>query len=267
MTEAAVVTAEQSIPPMVPVDLLTVAINKGADLESIKVLMELKERHERNEARKAFFKAMAAFKANPPDIIKDQEVAYNNTRYKHATLGNVTRTINAALGEHGLTAGWKTEQIDGNVSVTCRINHEDGYGEETTLVAPPDKSGSKNNIQAIGSTTSYLQRYTLLAITGLSTSEFDDDGRAYGDTPAAEESQGPDAILVEKFKAGIDFFKTAIHSADDLDKWFDSKRASLELLSESESTEVQAYLTDAFEWLDQNGKFAQKTESKLEVNL
>ena len=46
--------------------------------------------------------------------------------------------------------------------------------------APLDTSGGKNNIQAMGSAVSYLERYTLLAITGLSTKEMDDDGRGAG---------------------------------------------------------------------------------------
>ena len=37
-------------------------------------------------------------------------------------------------------------------------------------------TGSKNAIQAIGSTVSYLCRYTLLCVTGLATSDPDDDG-------------------------------------------------------------------------------------------
>jgi hypothetical protein len=35
----------------------------------------------------------------------------------------------------------------------------------------------KNAIQQVASTTTYLQRYTLLAITGMSTKGMDDDGR------------------------------------------------------------------------------------------
>jgi hypothetical protein len=46
------------------------------------------------------------------------------------------------------------------------------------LAAAPDASGSKNAIQAIGSTISYLERYTLLALTGLATHDMDDDGQA-----------------------------------------------------------------------------------------
>lgn len=42
--------------------------------------------------------------------------------------------------------------------------------------ASPDNSGSKNAIQAVGSTVTYLQRYTLLAATGLAAAGQDDDG-------------------------------------------------------------------------------------------
>lgn len=61
--------------------------------------------------------------------------------------------------------------------MTCKITHIQGHSEETTLLAQPDASGSKNAIQAMGSTITYLERYTLLALTGLATHE-DDDGKA-----------------------------------------------------------------------------------------
>jgi hypothetical protein len=52
-----------------------------------------------------------------------------------------------------------------------------GHSERTTLSATADTSGSKNSIQAIGSTVTYLQRYTLLAAVGLAAGG-DDDGQA-----------------------------------------------------------------------------------------
>jgi hypothetical protein len=42
------------------------------------------------------------------------------------------------------------------------------------MSAPPDNSGSKNPIQAIGSTQSYLQRYTALALLGIATKDMPD---------------------------------------------------------------------------------------------
>ena len=46
------------------------------------------------------------------------------------------------------------------------------------MSASPDTSGSKNAVQSIGSTVTYLQRYTLYSILGLASAEQDDDGGA-----------------------------------------------------------------------------------------
>ena len=71
----------------------------------------------------------------------------------------------------------QTEQAD-KIKVTCTITHEMGHSESTSLSADPDTSGSKNPIQAIGSTISYLERYTILALCGLATSDIDKDAQS-----------------------------------------------------------------------------------------
>ncbi len=76
---------------------------------------------------------------------------------------------------------------NGVIAVTTRISHIQGHFEETTLSAPSDTSGSKNAIQAIGSTISYLQRYGILALTGLATTDQDDDGQ--GDVEYIDDKQ------------------------------------------------------------------------------
>ena len=176
MKESEIVPASQN-------DVLMVAIQKGYQPEFIEKMMDLKERHEQGEARKAYHKAMAAFKANPPKIDKDKTVSFGTgkTSYTHASLANVTEKINMALSVHGLSAAWKTEQINGTIKVICTITHELGHGENTSLSANPDTSGSKNAIQAVGSTISYLERYTLLALAGLATHDMDDDGGSTGE--------------------------------------------------------------------------------------
>lgn len=157
-------------------DVLSLAVEKGAGVEELKAIMELQERYEANEARKAYHVSMAAFKADPPKIDKDASVSYGNTSYKHATLANVTDKINAALSDHGLSATWQTDQVDKKIKVTCKITHILGHSETTSLESEADDSGKKNSIQAIGSAVTYLQRYTILSLTGLATSEMDDDG-------------------------------------------------------------------------------------------
>ncbi len=164
-----------------PAGLLEIAITQGADLDRLEKLMDMQLKWEANEARKAYHLAMSEFKKNAPEIAKDKHVSFKTSKgkmeYDHASLYNVTNTINKALADNGLSSGWKTEQGNGVVRVTCIITHKLGHSEQTFLEAAPDQSGMKNSIQAVSSTISYLERYTILALTGLATKDMDDDGR------------------------------------------------------------------------------------------
>ncbi len=171
---------EVSVATVSPQELMQQAIAQGADLTQLEKLLEIQMKYEANEAKKAYVKAMSAFKANPPQIVKDKHVSYATSKgqmeYDHASLFNIVETISKALSKHGLSSAWKTQQ-NGSVAVTCTITHSLGHSEETTLAAGADTSGGKNSIQAIGSTVTYLQRYTLLALVGLATKDQDDDGK------------------------------------------------------------------------------------------
>lgn len=163
-----------------PAELIQSAISSGADLDKLEKLLDLQIKWEENEAKKAYNKAMAEFKANPPKIEKDRHVGYQTSKgkvgYSHASLYNVVDKISSELSKYGLSATWRTAQNEKLVTVSCRITHEKGHSEETSLSAPADDSGSKNSIQAIGSTVTYLQRYSLLSMTGLATHDQDTDG-------------------------------------------------------------------------------------------
>lgn len=163
--------------------------------DHLEKLLDVHLRNEANEARKAFVVAMAEFKMDPPKIIKDKD----NKQYssKYASLANVTENINTKLSEHGLSASWKTGQKDNNwPEVTCTITHIQGHSESTSLAAPPDESGKKNPIQQIVSTVSYLERCTLLSLTGLATYDQDDDGNAAGKKPTGIRQPTDDELKV-----------------------------------------------------------------------
>lgn len=166
--------------PSTPMGLLQRAVERGADLATIEKLMDLRDREEASQARKAFVSALAAFKALPLAIFKSKLVDYElktggRTKYHHATLDDVASTLSEALGKHGLSFRWKVEQAP-SIKVTCYLMHSLGHTESCEMEAPRDDSGSKNPIQAVGSTVTYLQRYTLLAITGTATKDQDADG-------------------------------------------------------------------------------------------
>jgi len=173
-----------------PSQLLQIAIEKGTDMAQLEKLMDLQERYEANQARKEYVKAMAEFKRNSPDIYKDKEVAFSGTYYTHASLGNICEVVTQSLANHGLSHRWHAEQQDNKVKVTCIITHVLGHSESTSLEAKPDDSGKKNSIQQIASTVTYLQRYTLLAATGLAVKDMlDDDGKS--SEPEKEKAKPP----------------------------------------------------------------------------
>lgn len=201
-----------------PMQMLAVAVGRGAGIDELGKLMDLQERWERNEARKAFVSAMNAFKANPPRISKNKHVRFETSKgvveYDHATLDHVCDAITQELGNHGVTHRWELEQAGEFIRVTCILTHEMGHSEKTSLQGPPDSSGVKNSLQAISSTVSYLQRYTLLAACGLAAENTDNDGA--GSATNAElaeqvewlENAGTKDELLRLFKQAYAKFET-----------------------------------------------------------
>lgn len=187
---------EIQVAPANPLMAIIQAASTNGEVDADKMfkLIEAAERIDTLTAKKAYVVAMAAFKADPPAITKDMTVSYptkggGTTTFNHASLANVTDAIGKALSENGLTASWVTGQTEkGAVEVMCKITHILGHSESCKLQSAPDSSGGKNAIQAVGSAVTYLQRYTLLALTGLATYENENDGNP----PAAKGPPKPD---------------------------------------------------------------------------
>lgn len=168
---------------LTPMELLDRAFNSNAAPETLERLMALQERWEKNQARKAFDEAMAAAKAEIPTITKNREVDFQSskgrTNYRHEDLAEIARTVDPILSKHGLSYRFRaTSNLNEPVTVTCILSHRSGHSEETTLSAGRDDSGNKNSIQGVGSTITYLQRYTLKAALGLAASNDDDGSKA-----------------------------------------------------------------------------------------
>ena len=171
-----IVTNQETTQVMKQKSIIEIAIEKGATVNQLERIWALNMQYEANEARKAFVAAMNVFRSNPPRIEKNRRVSFGKTEYSHATLNNVCDKIGAALTKVGISFRWETNQDAGLITVSCILTHSGGHAEKTTLAASPDASGGKNSIQAVGSTVTYLQRYTLMSATGTATEDKDDDG-------------------------------------------------------------------------------------------
>ena len=173
----------QALVTMTPMDMLARAVQSGADLDMIEKLMNLHERWEAGNARKAFEESLAKAKGEIPVITRN---ASGHNSKKYADFAAIAKVIDPILARHGLSYRFRTTQTD-KISVTC-VLFGHGHSEETTLSGPADASGSKNAIQAIGSTLTYLQRYSLVQALGLAAAE-DDDGKAGAGQPTITQEQ------------------------------------------------------------------------------
>jgi hypothetical protein len=153
-------------------------------IEGVRELMTMRREERALEAAREFNAAFAAAKAEFEPIVKTHLVEYGEgnkkTSYKHETNGDLA-IVDPILAKHGIFTRYRsTSNPNEPISVTCVVSHKLGHSEETTLKAGADNSGGKNSIQAMGSTVTYLQRYTKILALGIATKHGDDDGRAAG---------------------------------------------------------------------------------------
>lgn len=210
------------------------ATNPDIDPERIERFIALKERMEANAARKAFAAALSELQADLPVIEERGKIEVRKKTQSGERDGEVQQSTSYALWEdineaikphlktHGFALSFRTGQsTDGRVTVTGILSHREGHQEETTMVLQHDSTGSKNAVQAIGSSTSYGKRYTAAALLNLTSRGEDDDGKAAGQTASKADSRGPYAEM----QAAVD----ACMTLPDLSRLWQSKAFQIEL--------------------------------------
>mgnify|MGYP006921365784 CR=1 FL=1 len=192
--EKAITTQQTGM--MDPRSTLALAIEKGMDPVTLGKLMDLQDRWDATQARKAYVEALAGFKRECPAVIgKDKRADFGagKAKYSYATTGAIVTAITPAMSKFGLSLSWETKQEPRLVTVTCHVTHSAGHRESATLTGPHDESGGKNPIQTLGSSVHYLQRYTMVSVLGLATADMDDPDAAPPRPPVSMPTAKPDA--------------------------------------------------------------------------
>lgn len=172
--------------PATPEQLITMAVASGANAEQLSILMDLQLKWQANQQWLAYNAALHKFKSDLPVILKTKKVVVDlksggQMVYSHAELDKIVPILTPALLTCGLSYSWRTGVEDGKVSVTCILTHESGHVQEISkLVGVADTSGSKSSSQAVQSTVTSFQRYTLLSGLGLAATGTDNDGATEG---------------------------------------------------------------------------------------
>lgn len=164
------------------------ARDPSVDIDKMERLIAMQERVQSRNAEVAFNAALAMLQPNLPVIderggIKDRN---GNVQSTYALWEDVNEAIRPHLAEHGFALRFRVDRAADQISVTGILSHREGHKEETTLTLPTDTSGSKNAVQAVGSSTSYGKRYTAYALLNITSSGEDDDGRQAGAKPTRD---------------------------------------------------------------------------------
>lgn len=150
------------------------ATDQGVDVEKMQAMLGMQERIMDKSAESSFNQSMVAALSEIPSF--EESTAGHN--FKYAPFEQINKIVKPILAKHGLFVNFTTNFQDGGVYVTAIVTHKDGHREQSTGLFPFDKSGSKNDIQAVGSAISYGKRYMQNALLNITTHGEDDDGFA-----------------------------------------------------------------------------------------
>lgn len=149
-----------------------VVINPEADMDKLSAMLDMQERVLNRNAKQSFTADLAAMQAELPLVGK---AGKGHNEAKYAKLEDINEAIRPTLQKYGFAVTFRTKQSDKTLTVTAILSHRMGHSEETDLILPLDTSGSKNAVQAVGSTISYGKRYALCLLLNISTGD-DTDG-------------------------------------------------------------------------------------------
>src|SRR5215467_5709772 len=194
-----------------------VVLDPRANVEKLDRIMAMYERLKAKEAELAFngakgriLKKLAGIKIvkNRPVLSESDNGKQRGTveAFKYAPLEEIDKHLRPLLTEEEMDLSYSDEPWDGGgILIRGRLKHlPGGHYEDSFMPAPPDTTGGKSSVQAVGSTNSFLRRYIACNIFNIVVVGDDDDG-----TGGTIDSDQTKTILdlIKKSKVGPKFLK------------------------------------------------------------
>lgn len=199
------------------------ATNPDIDPDRIERFIVLKERMDKEAARKAYTAALAECQSELPIVEERGQISYGkkgragedgdkaNEGPTYALWEDINEAIRPVLKKHGFSLSFRTGQtLEGKITVTGILGHREGHQEETMIALMHDSSGAKNAVQAMGSSISYGKRYTASALLNITSRGEDDDGELGGKLLSKEAAREPYAELQKEIDSCADLEQLGI---------------------------------------------------------
>lgn len=179
---SAIAKVEQLAPMATMLEMISrAAADPNTDVTKLERLLQMAREVRADDAKTAYFTDLAEMQDELPSVEERGEIKIGNgPGQKYALWEDINKAIKPIMKKHGFAISFRTGFVDGKITVTGVLSHRAGHSEETTIHLPSDNSGSKNAVQAVGSSTSYGKRYTACALLNLTSGGEDDDGEGEG---------------------------------------------------------------------------------------
>ena len=160
------------------------------DIERAERLWAMQKEVRAEQAKASFIAASSQMQGELPAVKRRGTIKNNSGQVQstYAKWEDVNEAIKPVLQRHGFALSFLVEQQGAAITVTGTLSHMDGHRETTNIVLAPDKTGNKNDVQAVGSAISYGKRYTAGALLNLTSYDEDDDGQRFGDKDKTDEN-------------------------------------------------------------------------------
>lgn len=159
------------------------ASDPNIQIEKMERLLEMHERILARNAKASFDAALAEMQPELPTITEYGEVKVKDeVRSTYALFEDINEGCRPVLHKHGFAITFRVLTLKDEITVTAVLSHREGHREETSMLLPPDNSGSKNRVQEIASSVQYGKRYTMCALLNITSRGEDDDGNKTGTT-------------------------------------------------------------------------------------
>lgn len=151
-----------------------------------------------SESVKTILSDLGKAQAEFPTLPKDT----NGYNYKYTNLDTVITTLRPILTKYkiGFMQSLTTSET-GKSAITTRLFHETGEWLEDTTPLPDVLLSKGNAAQNLGAAITYMKRYTLCAMLGVSSDE-DPDGKADGNPDFNARKQNAPAQKQDNTPAG-----------------------------------------------------------------
>lgn len=157
------------------------ARDPNVDIDKMERLLQMQDRVRSRDAEQAFNQAFSQMQPQLPHITVKNKIVHNGRVIsEYADWPSISAAITPTLSEFGFSLNFGGSNTSTEKTTIAKLRHVGGHMETNEITLPHDTSGAKNKVQAIGSSSTYGQRYAGCPLVGVVVHGADDDGEAAG---------------------------------------------------------------------------------------